>query len=205
MVIPSRTSAGRVRGVLFRLGCLKIDGLHWFRWGFFHLPGKPIYFSKRPPMGRVRKRFLPQEVPYVGLFVNAEPPHTAHTAWFGDFCRVPAVPDLGLNAVEYFRSRAFSCWSDRQGMSPTVDGRNSAPPKKPWNHDSPLHTNKNGFPCFFRWCRILSSTVCFPMFSLIRISPGSFHLSFPTRTDRKFWPQGVCITPLGFDPGNGSK
>ena len=22
----------------------------WFGWGFFHLPGEPIYFSKRPPM-----------------------------------------------------------------------------------------------------------------------------------------------------------
>ena len=29
----------------------------------------------------------------------------------------------------------------------TVDGRNYAP-KKPWNDDSPVHTNKNGFPCF---------------------------------------------------------
>ena len=28
----------------------QIDGFHWFRRGLFHLPGKPIYSSKRPPM-----------------------------------------------------------------------------------------------------------------------------------------------------------
>ena len=27
-----------------------MDGFRWFRWGFFHLPGEPIDFSKRPPM-----------------------------------------------------------------------------------------------------------------------------------------------------------
>ena len=37
-------------GVLFRLVWLNIDGFHWFRWGVLHLSGKPIYFSKRPPM-----------------------------------------------------------------------------------------------------------------------------------------------------------
>ena len=28
----------------------------------------------------------------------------------------------------------------------TVDGRNPAPPKKPWNDDSPVNTNKQRFP-----------------------------------------------------------
>ena len=36
--------------------------------------------------------------------------------------------------------------------SHTVDGRNPAPPKKPWNHDSPVHTNKQWLPMFFRGC-----------------------------------------------------
>ena len=31
------------------LVCLNNRG-PWFRWGFFHLPVKPIYFSTRPPM-----------------------------------------------------------------------------------------------------------------------------------------------------------
>ena len=39
---------------------------------------------------------------------------------------------------------------------PIVDGQNSAAPKKPCNDDSPVHTNKQWFPMFFRWCRIPS-------------------------------------------------
>ena len=38
----------------------------------------------------------------------------------------------------------------------TVDGRNPAPPKKPWNDDSLENTNKQGFPIVSKWCRILS-------------------------------------------------
>ena len=30
--------------------------------------------------------------------------------------------------------------------TPTVDGRNFAPPNKPWNDDSPVNTNKKSFP-----------------------------------------------------------
>ena len=37
-------------GVLFGWLAYKIEGFHWFGWGLFDLPGKPIYFSTRPPM-----------------------------------------------------------------------------------------------------------------------------------------------------------
>ena len=30
-------------------------------------------------------------------------------------------------------------------LEPTVDGRNPAPPKKPWKDDSPVNTNKQWF------------------------------------------------------------
>ena len=39
---------------------------------------------------------------------------------------------------------------------PTVDGRNPAPPKKSWNDDSLVHTNKKLFPLVSKWCRISS-------------------------------------------------
>ena len=40
----------------------------------------------------------------------------------------------------------------RNGMTPvhhvqTVDGRNPAPPKKPWNDDSNVNTNEQWLPC----------------------------------------------------------
>ena len=35
----------------FWSGCLKNRG-PWFRWGLSHLPGKPIYSSKSPPMAK---------------------------------------------------------------------------------------------------------------------------------------------------------
>ena len=38
----------------------------------------------------------------------------------------------------------------------TVDGRNPAPPEKPWNDDSPVNTNKQWLPMVSKWCRILS-------------------------------------------------
>ena len=38
----------------------------------------------------------------------------------------------------------------------TVDGRNLAPPNKPWNDDSPVNTNNKSFPMVSKWCRILS-------------------------------------------------
>ena len=39
---------------------------------------------------------------------------------------------------------------------PTVDGRNPAPPKNPWNDGSTVNTNKQWFPMVSKWCRILS-------------------------------------------------
>ena len=29
---------------------VEIDGFHWFNLVFFHLPGKPVYFSPRAPL-----------------------------------------------------------------------------------------------------------------------------------------------------------
>ena len=40
--------------------------------------------------------------------------------------------------------------------TPTVDGPNAAPPKKPWNDDSPANTNEQWFPIASKWCRISS-------------------------------------------------
>ena len=43
------------------------------------------------------------------------------------------------------------------GSEHTVDGRNPAPPKKPWNDDSLVNANKQWFPMASKWCRILST------------------------------------------------
>ena len=37
-----------------------------------------------------------------------------------------------------------------------MDEIHFAPPKKPWNDDSPVNTNKQWFPMVSKWCRILS-------------------------------------------------
>ena len=43
------------------------------------------------------------------------------------------------------------------GAGETVDGRNPAPPKKPWNDDSPANTNKPyGFPFSVRGAKRMS-------------------------------------------------
>ena len=39
----------------------------------------------------------------------------------------------------------------------TVDGRNPAPPKKPWNDDSPVNTNQPWFLIVSIWCEGISS------------------------------------------------
>ena len=45
------TGLGGAGGVYAKWGTSpKNRWFHWFGWVFFHLPGKPIYFSKRPPM-----------------------------------------------------------------------------------------------------------------------------------------------------------
>ena len=41
-------------------------------------------------------------------------------------------------------------------MPSTVDGQDPAPPKKPWNDDSPVNTNKLSFVMVSKWCRISS-------------------------------------------------
>ena len=38
--------------------------------------------------------------------------------------------------------------------SHTVDGRNPAPPKKPWNDDPPANTNKQWFSMISKWCEM---------------------------------------------------
>ena len=43
---------------------------------------------------------------------------------------------------------------------PTVDGLNPAPPKKHWNDDSLVNTNKKRFPMFQRkWCEMDLATI----------------------------------------------
>ena len=37
-----------------------------------------------------------------------------------------------------------------------MDGRNPAPPKKPWNDDSPVNANEQWFATVSKWCRISS-------------------------------------------------
>ena len=37
-------------------------------------------------------------------------------------------------------------WGIELDASHTVDGRNPAPPKKPWDDDSSVNTNKHWFP-----------------------------------------------------------
>ena len=56
-------------------------------------------------------------------------------------------------AVELVPSRATS-------PTPTVDGRNPAPPESPknhWNDDSPVITNQHWFPMVSNWCERISS------------------------------------------------
>ena len=36
----------------------------------------------------------------------------------------------------------------------TVDGRNPAPPKKPWNDDSLVNDNQQWFPMVLKWCEM---------------------------------------------------
>ena len=36
----------------------------------------------------------------------------------------------------------------------TVDGRNLAPPKEPWNDDFPANTNKQWSPMDSKWCEM---------------------------------------------------
>ena len=36
----------------------------------------------------------------------------------------------------------------------TADGRNPAPPKKPWNDGSPVHTNQQRFRMVSNWCKM---------------------------------------------------
>ena len=46
------------------------------------------------------------------------------------------------------------------GIGPTTDGRNPAPPKKPWNVDSPVNTNKQWCqPWLLKWCETDFATI----------------------------------------------
>ena len=40
---------------------------------------------------------------------------------------------------------------------PTLDGRNPAPPNKPWGDASPVNTNKHWFAMISKCCRISST------------------------------------------------
>ena len=41
----------------------------------------------------------------------------------------------------------------------TVDGQSPAPPKKPWNDDSPANTNKPWSPMISKWCEMDFATI----------------------------------------------
>ena len=62
---------------------------------------------------------------------------------------------------------------------PTVDGQNPAPPKKPWNNDSPVNTNKQRFPMVSKWCRISSNhsmkVLLIPNVANLSVYPPSDH------------------------------
>ena len=54
------------------------------------------------------------------------------------------------------RSRSITRMIPKADAVHTVDGRNPAPPKKPWNDDSPVNTHKHWFFVVSKWCRISS-------------------------------------------------
>ena len=43
------------------------------------------------------------------------------------------------------------------GFQPTVDGRNPAPPQRPWKDDLPVNTNKQWFPSGAKWISSIHS------------------------------------------------
>ena len=102
----------------------------------------------------------------------------------------------------------------------TVDGRNPAPPKKPWNDDSPVNTNTQWFPMVSKWCRISSihsrfppgfpqTAIDFPLASHTRSLASSVHpfarsggaLRRSARAPLGFSPDGV--PGLGHRPNGG--
>ena len=68
-------------------------------------------------------------------------------------CLHPRCILPGAASRACLKASHFSC---RTESAPTMDGRNPAPPKKPWNDDSPANTNKQWFLMVSKWCRISS-------------------------------------------------
>ena len=88
---------------------------------------------------------------------------------------IPGVDFPFFSTIVLFKNQLFLWGSDgfleRSGslermemeVSPrtTVDGRNPAPPNKPWHDDSPVNTNQQRFqPWFPRGAGFCPSTVC---------------------------------------------
>ena len=74
------------------------------------------------------------------------------------------------------------------GKRRTVDGRNPAPPQKPWNDDSSANTNNQGFPMVSKWCE--------------RISQPSTVWILGKRLTRSHWLAGVRQGNEGMNLGN---
>ena len=62
---------------------------------------------------------------------------------------------------------------------PTVDGRNPAPPKKPWNDDSHVNDDKQWFPMVSSWCRSLPTHRMWACLPIGNPQMGCFSVCFP--------------------------
>ena len=78
--------------------------------------------------------------------------------------RIPGTPNKRFVSKEAFLIGMSTSCSDYSGKifgfvpqkyPVTVDGRNPAPPKNPWNDDSLVNTNELRFSMVSKWCRIL--------------------------------------------------
>ena len=61
--------------------------------------------------------------------------------------------------LQQFRQAACPAWNLEEGL--WVDEIHFAPPKKPWNDDSPVSTSKQWFPMVSKWCRSSSTQSMF--------------------------------------------
>ena len=86
--------------------------------------------------------------------LHPRPPRRAGLLWAGaapwppPTLRRSAAPRI--SAMDSTDSLARCRVEARRPERPTVDGRNPAPPKKPWNDDSPVNTNNQWFPHGFK-------------------------------------------------------
>ena len=85
-----------------------------------------------------------------------------------------------------------------------MDGRSPAVPKKPWNVDSPVNTNKQWFPMVSNWCIILPIRNTYPRFgaSIIvlprrDVTPNNCHfVSDTSQLSKGNRPIGLWVFPF---------